>query len=77
MLCCFIYNNILLQIVFSHAQGPVDGGKDDEHNGDPPLANKDADFAYVIMFLVVFLQGIHAGLPFPPRVMIRLCKHQL
>ena len=65
VLCWFVYDNILLQIVFSHAQGPVDGGKDDEHNGDPPLANKDADFeiylAYAIMFLVVFLQGIHTG----------------
>ena len=43
--------------------------KDDEHDGDPPLPNEDADLkdcaVSAIMLCVVHSEGIHLGLLIP------------
>ena len=57
------------RIVFCHAHGPVDASKDDEHEGDPPLPNEDADLkdcaVSAIMLCVVLSESIHLGLLIP------------
>ena len=41
---CYKSVFLLSGVIFAHAHGPVDGGKTDEHEGDPPLSDEDANF---------------------------------
>jgi hypothetical protein len=62
-------NSFSARIVFCHPHSPVDGSKDDEHEGDPPLPNEYADLkdcaVSAIILCVVLSESIHLGLLIP------------
>ena len=84
----YFYKSVFLlsRVIFAHAHGPVDGGKTDEHEGDPPLPNEDANFQKLVFPAIILRielsQSINLGLLIPENIKIpdksqvNACLHQ-
>ena len=63
-------------VIFGHAHSPVDRGKGEEEEGDPPLTNEDARLKDLVVspviLSIVLSQCVNLGLLIPQKLKILL-----